>query len=210
MKPLIITVLIMMLIWQGCHSFFPVGESQKINLNDYDAEDIQLDLVDGTDIISEAYMHKLVAEPSDFIMGIGSLNVEGKNNKKYYYYNRDELDSIRTLSANGNYYAICYLKNSNRIIYEEGSYLRISPKDGTGYFINGEVEKDGIQYITTMRVDLDKIQKVEIKKIDGFKTAIAVILTSGILFAISKIPRFDISGIKMGPIIKGNKYPVIW
>ena len=183
MKLLIITVLIMMLIWQGCHSFFPVGESQKINLNDYDAEDIKLDLVDGTEITSKAYLHRLVTEPSNFIIGIGTLTYEGQeNNKKVFYsYKANEFDSVGIPKIKKGNYAICYLKNGCQINYADDSYLRVKPQDGTGYFIMGEVNKDGIKNIKTSRVELNQIQNIEIKKVDGLKTAGTIILTLGVL-----------------------------
>ena len=186
MKLLIIAVLIMMLIWQGCQSFFPVGENQKINLNDYDAEDIQLDLVDGTEITSKAYTHKLVTKPSDFIMGIGTLTYEGQgNNKKTFYsYNANEFESVKTEKINGKDYVTCYLKSGVQIHYEDDSYLRLSPKEGTGYFIMGEVEKDGIKNIKRSRVELNIIKDVEIKKADGLKIAGGIILALGIFFVL--------------------------
>ena len=185
MKLLIITALIMMLIWQGCYSYYsvnPFWRSQKINLNDYDAEDIRLDLVDGTEITSQAYTHKLVAEPSDFIMGIGTLTYEGQtNNKKTFYsYNANEFDSVKSAKINGKDYVTCYLKSGVQIHYEDDSYLKVSPKDGTGYFIMGVVEKGGIKNIKMSLVELNKIKDVEIQKADGLKIAGGIILTLGI------------------------------
>ena len=196
MKLLIITALIMMLIWQGCYSYYsvnPFWRSQKINLNDYDAEDIRLDLVDGTEITSQAYTHKLVAEPSDFIMGIGTLTYEGQtNNKKTFYsYNANEFESVKTEKINGKDYVTCYLKSGVQIHYEDDSYLRLSPKEGTGYFIRGEIEKDGIKEIKTSRVELNKIKNVEIKKINVPNTVGVTILTLGILFVGLFVLTFD-------------------
>ena len=185
MKLIIITVLIMMLIWQGCKSFFPIKENQNINLNDYDKEDVRLDLVDGTEITSKAGTHKLVTEPSDFIMGMGTLTYEGQvNNKKTFYkYNANEFDSIKFDQRNGKDYVTCYLKNGVQINYAKDSYLRVVPKEGTGYFVMGEVKKGERKNIKMSRVELSQIQNVEIKKIDGLKIAGAIILIVGISFA---------------------------
>ena len=183
MKLLIITVLIMMLLWQGCQSFFPVGGNQKINLNDYNAEDIQLDLVDGTEITSKAYTHKLVTEPSDFISGIGKITYGDKKNDENisYIYNADKFDSVRTYSANETGYAVCYLKSGALIGYDNDSYLRVSLEDSTGYFIRGEVRKGMTKNIKTSRLELSKIQDVEIKKTDGIKVVAVTILVLGVL-----------------------------
>ena len=187
MKLLIITVLIMMLIWQGCYSYFSVsslGESQRINFNNYDAEDIQVDLVDGTEITSNAGTHSLVTEPSDFIMGIGTLSYSGQvsSKEKFYKINANDFDSVAISKFKNADYETCYLKDGSQIHYQVGSYLRVSPKDGVGYIILGKVEKDGIKEIKTSRVELNQIKDVEIKEIDGLKTAGVTILTLGILF----------------------------
>ena len=177
MKLIIITVLIMMLIWQGCYSYSSVNlfwRSHKIY-----PEDIQLDLVDGTEITSKAGTHKLVTEPSDFIMGMGTLTYEGQvNNKKTFYkYNANEFDSVKSAKINGKDYVTCYLKSGVQIHYEEDSYL-------TGYFIMGEVKKDGIKNIKMSRVGLNKIQDIEIRKADGLKIAGGIILALGIFVAL--------------------------
>jgi hypothetical protein len=195
MKLMIITVLIMMLIWGGCKSFFPINEKQHINLRDYGSKDIRLDLVDGTEITSMAYTHKLVTKPSNFIMGLGTLTYEGQtNNKKTFYsYNANEFDSVKSAKINGKDYVTCYLKSGVQIHYEDDSYLKVSPKDGTGYFIMGVVEKGGIKNIKMSLVELNKIKDVEIQKADGLKIAGGIILTLGI-FVVLVATNFSLGG----------------
>ena len=119
-------------------------------------------------------------------MGMGTLTYEGQvNNKKTFYkYNANEFDSVKSAKINGKDYVTCYLKSGVQIHYEDDSYLRLSPKDGTGYFIIGEVEKDGIKNIKMSRVGLNKIQDIEIRKADGLKIAGGIILALGIFVAL--------------------------
>jgi hypothetical protein len=186
MKLIIVTVLVMMLIMEGCQSFFPIKENRNINLNDYETQYIQLDLVDGTKITSKAYTHRLVTEPSDFISGVGEITYADKRNDKNisYIYNADKFDSVRTYSANETAYAVCYLKSGALIGYDNDSYLRVSPEDGTGYFIRGEVKKGMTKSLKTSRLELSTIQDVEIKKADGIKVVGVTILVLGVLAGI--------------------------
>jgi hypothetical protein len=127
-----------------------------------DNQDIALILPDYTRIESKAYLHVLVEGPSDFIYGIG--------------YNRDNpardfrgkllfslIDSCKNVTVNGQTIEsggkslICWLKDSQTVIFREHNYLRITPADSIGFFYIGTAGIQNKMPLTNIKFEVKKV-----------------------------------------------------
>jgi len=195
MRLLIVTLLIISLVWQGCHSFSVVKEDEGIQLRELDTEDIKLNLTDGTEIISPAYLHTMIAESSNFIMGTGSILVPNQA-KAINFEGKIDLSVVDTLieknSGNGAY-LICNKKDGQCIVFEENNYFIVLPRNASGLYVKGTAINGTKVMQFSEPVILNRISNFEIMKPDWVKTTSLILFSVGVLVLLAAASSMSMS-----------------
>lgn len=194
MKLIIVTLLIMSLLWAGCQSFYIPNMNEDLNFNDHYTEEINIVLLDGTEVRSDPYLHIYTLDPSDLLTGQGKqikywyTDKETKEFSGKVYMN--DVDSLVTVQSPDGTVMNCYLKNSPPIIFEKHKYFRITPQDSLGFWVKGIEIKDDIRKDFTGRISLDSINRIEIQKenkVDSVLLIVGIVAVIIGIIAISQI-----------------------
>ncbi len=183
MKTLIITLLVMSVLWQGCYSYSSIEKIQNTKLSELDNEDIEVTLNNGKTIKSEALLHKMVNVPTHFVFGIGR-NLT--NNKPFK--GKIDFSNITKINESGNNNMQYVLNDGSIVQFNKNNFATVLPEDGEVYWVIGETEIASTNRIFVDKIPLDNIKDIEIRSFNTIKTVGlvlggAIILGTIIVFA---------------------------
>ena len=138
----------------GCYSYSALSEEEMESGLSFPDEAYRFVLNDGSEIIYQPNekvsiekwesVNKTILisvdEPSNLIAGAGYL-YDNKSKEQTIYWgviNGELIDSTKSAVTNGVTYVLFWLKDSTRVTFKPFDYFRITPEDGTGYWVKGE------------------------------------------------------------------------
>jgi hypothetical protein len=185
MKPVIVTLLVMSLIWGGCHSYYTIKEKENNDTEFIEERDLKIILKDGTEIASPAYLHTIVSQPSDFVLGSGREMGFWYSDQGLKPYSgkilMKDVDSLVTEVLEGDTLVKCYLRSGKVVVFEKDNYVRITPQAESGLWIKGSVVKGKYLKDCQEWLNPDLIDKLEANKFDIVTTGALIAVIFGVI-----------------------------
>jgi hypothetical protein len=163
-KKLISSMLIVALLHlMGCTTFQNLSKEEQKTDFPLEQYSIKIILNNGESIHSNAYLHTIIREPSDFVVGSGMIyqNTTEKTSEFKGKIFRHQIDS----SKHGEQYFIYWLNDNSRVFFLPDSSLDIKPEFEDGLWIN----KNG----SYQKINFDEILEIEIPKINAVLSILA-------------------------------------
>jgi len=159
----------------GCYSFQTVSEEEKVGSRPPEDKQIKVILNNGNEVRVKAYHHTYVDSSENYIIGTGKKIIDEKVEMKYegrLYDN--QLDTCEILLIDEKECLSCFMRDNSRIVFEDGKYLRITPKSEKGLWLTGNIYiPNEISYTTEKisgLVHQNDIDEIKIEKLDTENT----------------------------------------
>jgi hypothetical protein len=172
------SILIALLLFCSCYSYFPIAEDEKAVNEPRDDESVLVTLNDDSKIQADSYQHVRIEEPSDFIFGSGQ-QMKKYTGQEYPFkgkLNRMSLDSTKIFKVDGLNHLKCWLPDSTVISFEDRSYLVVTPEAGTGYLLRGTWSRGGKDSTVLQMIPFSDIKTIEVQKLDGIGTGAFLVI----------------------------------
>lgn len=176
-KSLIIVLIIVSMLLEGCSSYSIVTEQDKSKNRPAENEPINFVLSDGSEIESKTYHHIYVVQSDDFVYGIGEQfnRKTGLHNPFQGKLMRPLIDSSTTEWVDREQYLVCWLSDSSYVRFSESDYVVITPDQGAGFWCVGTLRSQNSRAQFKGKVSTEKIQELQIRKFSATKTVILIL-----------------------------------
>jgi hypothetical protein len=173
-KKILISLLVVSFFnYIGCYSYYSLTE-EEINSGRPNSDDeIRLALKNSTKVdFGPAVTHfnndgfyLNLGKPDSLLLGIGSIFNPNTGVKKNYkgIVEGETIDSSRIFYIDSKSYSVYWLKDHNRLSFEERYSAEILPGQGTGYFVFKPP-------YSLRRISMDEIKEIQISKINWYIT----------------------------------------
>jgi|WetSurSiteA1Bulk_404760.scaffolds.fasta_scaffold03440_2 hypothetical protein len=186
-KKILISLLIVSFFnYIGCYSYYTLSNKDIKEGKPEPNESIKLVLKDGSEFECEPLsnyednnlFYFRVDTPGTYLVGRGDVSnmSTGVNSNFNGVIQEDMIDSSRIVIIKSLERYSVWTKNNERLLFNNGYYVTITPEQGTGYFIWAPNEK-------VSRVSFDEIKEIQEISINWYTViALSVVAITGIVF----------------------------
>jgi hypothetical protein len=186
-KKILISLLIVSFFkYIGCYSYYTLSNKEIKEGKPEPNGSIKLVLKDGSEFECEPLsnyednnlFYFRVDTPGTYLVGRGDVSnmSTGVNSNFNGVIRGDMIDSSRIVIIKSLERYSVWTKNSERLLFNNGYYVTITPEQGTGYFIWTPNEK-------VSRVSFDEIKEIQEISINWYTViALSVVAITGIVF----------------------------
>jgi hypothetical protein len=186
-KKILISLLIVSFFnYIGCYSYYTLSNKEIKEGKPESNESIKLVLKDGSEFDCEPLSNYVdnnlfyfrVDTPGTYLVGRGDVSnmSTGVNSNFNGVIQEDMIDSSRIVIIKSLERYSVWTKNNERLLFNNGYYVTITPEQGTGYFIWTPNEK-------ASRVSFDEIKEIQEISINWYIViALSVVAITGIVF----------------------------
>jgi len=170
----------------GCYSYYTLTEEEINAGRPYPDDEIRLVLKDSTKVdfgppvthFNDDDFYLNLDKPDSLLIGSGKIfNPITKAKKNYQGIVEVEIiDSSKTFNVDSKLYSVYWLKDDNRLSFEEGYFAEIFPGQGTGYYILEPPDP-------MKKISFNEVKEIQVSKINWYVTGslIALYVAAGIV-----------------------------
>jgi len=201
-KKILISLLVVSFFnYIGCYSYYTLTEEEINAGRPYPDDEIRLVLKDSTEVdfgppvthFNDDDFYLNLDKPDSLLIGSGDIFDPNTKVKKNYQgiVELEMIDSSKTIDVDSKSYSVYWLKDYNRLSFEEGYFAEIFPEQGTGYYV---LEPPN----PIQKISLNEIKEIQVNKINWYMTGslIALYVAVGILAVALGKAAEGMSGLK--------------
>jgi hypothetical protein len=176
--PMIVFVFITLILYDGCHSYYPLVKTEEQIAQLKMDEHAIVTLRDGACLETDAYHHFEVVESTDLVVGTG-IFCKGTTNIKPFYgvINISKWDSIGMKEIWGKDYFVCWLKDGGYVKFKDEDYLHITKEAEKGLWCVGKLDNNGKNSLFKGVLWAENIRDISVEKISVVKTYFLLLFT---------------------------------
>lgn len=178
-KILISMLVVSLFNYIGCYSYYTLTEEEINAGRPYPDDEIRLVLRDSTKVdfgppvthFNDDGFYLNLDKPDSLLIGNGDIfNSITKAKKNYQGIVEVEMiDSSKTFSVDSKPYSVYWLKDHNRLSFEEGYFAEIFPGQGPGYYLLEPPDP-------MKKISFDEVKEIQISKINWYVTGSLIVL----------------------------------